>query len=140
MLKVNEFRSTAEAMREHSKSKQRLERLKICWIPALIWSIYWCVLVPSTLLDNFPEFIILGSCFLMFIGMFVLSCYVGLWSYLIKLYFVPVRHMGFSLFSLTIQFLYLTFMFPFLFMAPMITMLYEKYICNLTLEASNDYI
>ena len=111
MLGVDEFRSSTQATECQKKVERRLNKIKQCFVPAIILT------VLSVLLMKYAE----------------------AWFYVGKLLVLPFRKLG-----TIIGFLVFIFYFAPCVMAvicaPIVPLLYEKYLCGITMECCKDII
>lgn len=136
MLGVDEFRSSTQATECQKKVERRLNKIKQCFVPAIILTVLSVLLMKFSTADN--KLLETLSMVVVVVNMILLT-YAEAWFYVGKLLVLPFRKLG-----TIIGFLVFIFYFAPCFMAvicaPIVPLLYEKYLCGITMECCKDII
>lgn len=131
--RVSKF-NTSNRMSE--KSERRLNKIKQCFVPAIILTVLSVLLMKFSTADN--KLLETLSMVVVVVNI-ILLIYVEAWFYVGKLLVLPFRKLG-----IIIGFLVFIFYFSpcvmAVILAPIVPLLYEKYLCGITMECCKDII
>ena len=136
MLGVDELRSSTQATECQKKVERRLNKIKQCFVPAIILTVLSVLLMKFSTADN--KLLETLSMVVVVVNIILLT-YAEAWFYVGKLLVLPFRKLG-----TIIGFLVFIFYFAPCVMAvicaPIVPLLYEKYLCGITMECCKDII
>lgn len=144
MFGVDEFRNTKQAMESREKALRRNRKTDIVpLLTAIAVSLVWYFIYGYVIKWDIPDAIQLIIVCIIFAGEIALYFYTEAWFYLLKLATLPIRKVGTLglMFLLAAIFAYLAYIAIYLvcvFYVPVVPLLYEKYLCKVTLDCTED--
>lgn len=135
MLGVDEFRSTEQARVCQEKATRRLERVQKLFLPTAILS------VVSFFLLEFggKGFIWDALAVIVLAGVAAVYFFSEAWYYIGKLLLLPFRKLGKILGLIVFLFYFAPCALVITFL-PVVVLVYERYLCNITLECAKDIV
>lgn len=136
MIGVDEFRSMTQARSSQEKATRRLVKATQGIIPAIILSVLTLLLYKFSSANNRPLEIL---SVITLLGTLILLTYAEAWFYIGQLTILPFRKFGIFFGLIAFLFYFAPCIIATTF-TPICPLLYEMYLCKITLECTKDYV
>lgn len=141
MTGVDHFRSVTQAEESQKKAGQRVAKINQCFIPAIVLTVILLILVKF---GNPERKVLEALSVLASIANLGLLLYSEALFVIFKMIFLPFRALkDYGTIGLIIAFfiwlIYLPICLYSYIMAPIVPLLYEKYLCGIALECAKDF-